>query len=243
MPRLSYDIHIHSCLSPCGDTDMLPSNIIGMSALKGLDVVALTDHNSCKNCPPFLRLAEEYGIIAIPGMEINTAEEVHALCLFSELKAALEFDKYVREHLVKIVNKPKIFGEQQIVDEKDNVIATEPFLLINATDIYFYDLNPLVKSYGGVMIPAHIDKSANSLIANLGFIPPDSDFLCAEVKHTGFLDKIKENNPYLKGCGIISDSDAHYLADINEPINFISPRERSVKSVLEFLAAGGGMAV
>ena len=89
MISLTYDLHIHSCLSPCGDDDMTPANIAGMCAIKGLDVVALTDHNSSKNCPAFLAAAEEYGLLAIPGMEINTSEEVHAVCLFPTLEAAM----------------------------------------------------------------------------------------------------------------------------------------------------------
>ena len=93
--ELSYDLHIHSCLSPCGDDDMTPGNIVGMSAIKGLDVIAVTDHNSCRNCPAVLKLAEQYGVLAIPGMELTTAEEVHAVCLFSELSAAMEFDRFV----------------------------------------------------------------------------------------------------------------------------------------------------
>ena len=92
--ELSYDLHIHSCLSPCGDDDMTPGNIVGMAAIKGLDVIAVTDHNSCRNCPAVLKLAEQYGVLAIPGMELTTSEEVHAVCLFSELSAALEFDRF-----------------------------------------------------------------------------------------------------------------------------------------------------
>lgn len=101
--ELSYDLHIHSCLSPCGDDDMTPGNIVGMAAIKGLDVIAVTDHNSCRNCPAVLKLAEQYGVLAIPGMELTTAEEVHAVCLFSELSAAMEFDRFVYEKLTKFL--------------------------------------------------------------------------------------------------------------------------------------------
>ncbi len=232
MIKLSYDLHIHSCLSPCGDDDMLPSNIIGMAALKELDVIAVTDHNSCKNCPAVMRLAEAYGITAIPGMEINTAEEVHALCLFPTLEKAMEFDGYVHSKLPPFPNDEKIFGKQQLADEDDNILGTEPYLLINATEIYFYELYDLVKSYGGVMIPAHIDKSVNSLIANLGFIPPDSRFTAAEIKHIGFKEDIIEKNPYLKKCRIITDSDAHYLEHINEPVNFIEAESKNIGDIL-----------
>lgn len=135
MMNLTYDLHIHSCLSPCGDDDMTPANIAGMAALKGLDVVALTDHNSCRNCPAFLAAAEEYGVLAVPGMEINTSEEVHAVCLFPTLEAALEFDRYVYDRLIKFPNKEEIFGKQELYDLADQVCGTEPNLLINATEI------------------------------------------------------------------------------------------------------------
>ncbi len=238
MAELYYDLHIHSCLSPCGDDDMTPANIVGMSVIKGLDVIAVTDHNSCKNCPAVLAAAEEYGILAIPGMEINTSEEVHAVCLFEELKAAMEFDAYVYERLIPFPNKEEVFGKQQIYDGADQVCGIVPNLLINATDISFDGLWELVRGYGGVMFPAHVDKTANSLIANLGFVPPDSRFVTAEVKDLGKLHKLRKENPYLEGCRIISNSDAHYLEHIHEPELTLHVEEKSVRAVLEALLNG-----
>ncbi len=235
MTELYYDLHIHSCLSPCGDDDMTPANIAGMAAVKGLDVIAVTDHNSCKNCPAVLAAAQEYGILAIPGMEINTSEEVHAVCLFEELKAAMDFDAYVYERLMAFPNKEEIFGRQLIYNKEDEICGTVPNLLINATDISFEGLWELVRGFGGVMFPAHVDKTANSLIANLGFIPPDSKFVTAEVKDLGKLHKVRKENPYLEGCRIISNSDAHYLEDIHEPQLRLQVRERSVRGGLEVL--------
>ena len=165
MTGLTYDLHIHSCLSPCGDDDMTPANIAGMAALKGLEAVALTDHNTCRNCPAFMAAAREYGVLAVPGMEINTSEEVHAVCLFPNLEAALCFDSYVYGKLIRFPNNEAIFGKQQIYNEQDQVCGTEPNLLINATEISFDGLWELVRSYGGVMFPAHVDKTANSLIS------------------------------------------------------------------------------
>lgn len=217
---------------------MTPSNIVGMSVIKGLDVIAVTDHNSCKNCPAVLAAAAEYGILAIPGMEINTSEEVHAVCLFEELKAAMEFDAYVYERLIPFPNKEEVFGKQQIYDGADQVCGIVPNLLINATDISFDGLWELVRGYGGVMFPAHVDKTANSLIANLGFVPPDSRFVTAEVKDLGKLHKLRKENPYLEGCRIISNSDAHYLEHIHEPELTLHVEEKSVKAVLEALLNG-----
>ncbi len=238
MAELYYDLHIHSCLSPCGDDDMTPANIVGMSVIKGLDVIAVTDHNSCKNCPAVLAAAEEYGILAIPGMEINTSEEVHAVCLFEELKAAMEFDAYVYERLIPFPNKEEVFGKQQIYDGADQVCGIVPNLLINATDISFDGLWELVRGYGGIMFPAHVDKTANSLITNLGFVPPDSRFVTAEVKDLGKLHKLRKENPYLEGCRIISNSDAHYLEHIHEPELTLHVEEKSVRAVLEALLNG-----
>lgn len=235
MISLSYDFHIHSCLSPCGDDDMTPGNIVGMAALKGLDVIALTDHNSCKNCPAFLRFAEEFGILAIPGMEINTSEEVHAVCLFPTLEQAMAFDSYVYKRLMPFPNNEEIFGKQQIYNEEDECVGTESLLLINSVDISFDELWELVRSYGGVMIPAHIDKNANSLISNLGFVPPDSKFRTAELKDLRRLHEVKKGNPYLDTCRIISDSDAHYLEDIREPELTIPVKEKTIAAVLDYL--------
>lgn len=235
MIPLFYDLHIHSCLSPCGDDDMTPANIVGMAAVKGLDVIAVTDHNSCKNCPAVLAMAEEYGVLAIPGMELTTSEEVHAVCLFSTLAAAMEFDAYVYERLLPFPNNEEIFGKQQIYNAADQVTGTVEHLLINATSISFEGLWELAEAFGGIMFPAHVDKDANSLMANLGFIPPDSHFTTAEVKDLRKLHRLKEEHPYLKGCQIISNSDAHYLEQINEPELTILVKERTAEAVLQAL--------
>ena len=240
MMNLAYDLHIHSCLSPCGDDDMTPANIAGMAALKGLDVVALTDHNTCRNCPAFMAAAAEYGVLAVPGMEINTSEEVHAVCLFPNLEAALCFDSYVYGKLIRFPNNEAIFGKQQIYNEQDQVCGTEPNLLINATEISFDGLWELVRSYGGVMFPAHVDKTANSLIANLGFIPPDSRFRTAEVKDLKKLHQLQKDNPYLDKCRIISNSDAHYLEHMNEPELTLQVEEKTVQGIIDALLDGAG---
>lgn len=235
MIQLTYDLHIHSCLSPCGDNDMTPANIIGMAALKELDAVALTDHNSCKNCAAAMKIGEQYGVLVIPGMELTTTEEVHVLCLFEKLEDALLFDEYVYAHLMPVENRPDIFGEQLIVNEKDECVGSVSKLLITATDISFSDVYELISKYNGVMIPAHIDKDSYSLISNLGFVPPDSRFGCVELKKLSNLHRLKEQNPYLMKCRIITDSDAHYLEHINEPDNTLYVDERTIKSVLNAL--------
>lgn len=195
---------------------MTPANIVGMAALKGLDVIALTDHNSCKNCPAIMKWAKEYGVTVLPGMELTTMEEVHVVCLFSELKDAMAFDQYVYAHLMAFPNDEKVFGKQQIYNEEDQIVGRVENLLINATDISFDHVYGLMEQFHGFMVPAHIDKTANSLLANLGFVPPDSQFCCVELRDMGRLHQIKASNPYIGRCRIICDSDAHYLEQIHE---------------------------
>ena len=236
MIPLYYDLHLHSCLSPCGDDDMTPANIVGMASIKGLDVIALTDHNSCKNCPAAMIHGTHYGVTVIPGMELCTAEEVHVICLFPSLENALAFDSYVYGHMMQIKNKEKIFGKQQIMDENDEVTGTVENLLINATDISFDEAFSLVPSYGGIAYPAHIDKSSTSLLSNLGFVPPDSTFTCAEVHDLKNLHRIQKEHPYFLQCNIISSSDAHYLEDMREPEYQIFPLTKDIPDILNAIA-------
>ena len=236
MNTLFYDLHIHSCLSPCGDDEMTPANIVGMAKVKGLDVIAITDHNSCRNCSAALYHGEKYGITVIPGMELCTAEEVHVICLFPNLKMALDFDTYIYERLLPIKNQEHIFGKQHILDENDIQIGIVDNLLINATDISFDDSFELVKSFGGIAFPAHIDKASSSLLSNLGFIPPDSDFKTAEVKNGDDLETLQQNHPYLLNCNILFNSDAHYLEDISEPHHQIVVESNSIKEILKSLS-------
>lgn len=235
MLSLSYDLHIHSCLSPCGDNESTPANIVGMAFVKGLDVVALTDHNAARNCPAAKEVADAYGVCFIPGMEITTEEEVHVVCLLPTVEKALELDEYVHKRLLPVKNNPEIFGEQLITDSDDNVIGKEELLLINATSISFSECFPLAESFGGVAIPAHIDKSANSLIANLGFIPPESTFNTVELKRPQKYEELKALHPYLEKCRVITSSDAHYLQDINEPVNFLHAEEKSPQAIINAL--------
>ncbi len=216
---------------------MTPANIVGMAVVKELDVIALTDHNTCKNCPAFLKVAEAYGVVALPGMELTTTEEVHVVCLFENLEDAMRFDAYVYEHLLDIQNEEAIFGAQLIMNEDDEVTGKVDKLLINATDIDFDAVTGLMEEYHGIMIPAHLDKSTTSLLSNLGFIPPDSTFGIAEIKDLKNLHRLQEQHPYLKDCMILSDSDAHYLPDVHEPQYTILVPELSVRGVFATLKA------
>ena len=238
MIPLYYDLHIHSCLSPCGDDDMTPANIVGMAAVKGLDVIALTDHNSCRNCPAAIYHGEKYGVTVIPGMDLTTQEEVHMICLFPTLDDALRFDALIYEKLLPFPNREDIFGKQQITDERDEVTGTVKNLLINATSISFDDVFPLVGSFQGIAYPAHVDKASTSLLSNLGFVPPGSTFTCAEFHDFKNLHRIRREHPYFENCNVICCSDAHYLQDIHEPEYQLYARSGEIYDILEALTKG-----
>ncbi len=212
------DLHLHSCLSPCGDEDMTPGNIVGMALLNGLQIVALTDHNSTKNCPAFFKIAKANGIIPVAGMELTTAEDVHAVCLFRDLESAMAFGEYVDGHRFKIKNQPEIFGEQQITDENDEVIGQEEYLLLNASYLSLEEAYAEVKARGGVCYPAHIDRSSNGIIAMLGDFPPDPHFTAFELADIASLESCLDKYPVLRERGLtfVASSDAHYLTDIAE---------------------------
>ena len=174
--RYYYDLHIHSCLSPCGDNDMTPDSIAGMGELNGLDIMALTDHNTLKNCPAFFKAVKRHGIIPVAGTELTTAEDIHVVCLFPTLSGAMEFENVLESKRIKIKNRPDIFGEQRITDENDNITGYDDYLLINATALSLEEVPQAAEEYGGVCFPAHIDRQSNGLLAVLGFSPKNRTF-------------------------------------------------------------------
>ena len=220
MSRYYYDLHIHSCLSPCADNDMTPNNIAGMATLAGLNIVALTDHNSSRNCPAFFAAAKKNGIIPIAGMELTTAEDIHVVCLFEELEDALRFNDEVDTRRIRIRNRTDIFGDQLLMDEEDHVIGTEDDFLSNATEIAIEEVPALVERFGGFCFPAHIDREANGIIATLGTFPVDSGFTCAELHDPQKESEYRERYPVLAQMRIVGDSDAHYLWDIRDKACF-----------------------
>ncbi len=235
MSRLYYDLHIHSCLSPCGDDDMTPANIVGMAQLKELDVIAVTDHNTCRNCGAVIKAAEGSGLMVIAGMELCTEEEIHTVCLFEHLEDAMAFDAYVEAHSPKFDNDPAIYGRQILMDEADGVLGELPHLLVSASGIGIYDLPALMKRFNGMWFPAHIDKAAYSVIASLGTLPDDLGFRTVEISKPQKIDALCEQYPLIRSTRVVTDSDAHYLWDISERYYALDFDEKP--SVAAFLRA------
>ena len=231
--KLAFDLHMHSCLSPCGDADMTPANLAGMCALAGLDVVALTDHNTSGNCAAFCQAAAGHGLLALPGMELCTREEVHVVCLFPDLEKATAFSDHVGQRLPPIPNDREMFGPQVLMDSEDNVLGEETRLLAGAADISLYDVPGLVGSFGGLAYPAHIDRPSNSLLSQLGVWDPDLHFPLAE--RSLHCPEDLFDRPDLQSLRHIAACDAHYLHQIPDPYQYMELPEADAELVLDWL--------
>lgn len=233
--NLKYDFHLHSCLSPCGDNDMTPYNLVNMAKLLGYDIIALTDHNSCLNCPAALKAGEEAGITVVPGMELCTSEEIHAVCLFPYLKNALEFSDYVKSTMPPVKNDASIFGEQLVMDSTDRIIGNEEILLTAASGISIDDAVKEVSRFGGAVFPAHLDRASYSVLSVLGFMYPEMGFAAAEFTHKAYIPQYEEKHPLLKEMKKLRNSDAHYLENMVEPSVEIDLPECSAEAVVSYL--------
>ena len=229
--ELYYDLHIHSALSPCGDNDMTPNNTVNMSIIKGLDMIAVTDHNSCGNVRAVMEVAGDR-LLVIPGMEVETSEEVHVVCYFPDIEACEKMGEYIKEHMQGIKNQEEIFGEQLYMDAEDNVIGKEENLLVTATDLDIFEVAEKAKEFGGVAVPAHIDRSSYSVLSNLGFMPPE---LMVDTVEITAKNRSKMQAEYEKKYNIISNSDAHYLEDIAEPEFSLNIMSKSAEKLIEYL--------
>ena len=231
-----YDLHLHSCLSPCASEDMTPYNMAAMCALAGLQVVAITDHNSAGNARAFCQAAEEFGLLALAGMELCTAEEVHVICLFSTVEQAEACSLYIHRTIL-FQNDPAIFGRQLLMDARETVLGEESTMLIAASGVGIYDVPALMKQYGGVAFPAHIDKATFSLISNLGFYDPAMGFARVEYSPHRPADFFLQH-PNLQDMPALYNSDAHALNQIQDAHHSMHLEERSAEAVLRWIAGG-----
>lgn len=219
--RFYYDLHIHSALSPCAENEMTPNNIVNMAALNGLDIIALTDHNTAANVDAVWKCAEKSNVVFIPGIEVESAEEVHVVCLFPDVKSAMRMNDIVKRHLPYILNEEKIFGQQLILDENDQLIRKKRQLLIVSTDLTVDEIFFFVEMLGGCAYYAHVDRESYSVLSLLGTFTEETDRGLVEVssdeKGIAFAEKRKD----LKDRVLLYSSDSHRLADMNGRDNYI----------------------
>lgn len=225
--RIKYDLHIHSALSPCADDNMTPSNIVGFAKLQGLDAVAIADHNAIANVKVAMDVGDAFDVVVVPAMELQTAEDIHILCLFEKFEDLQSF--YNSIHFADIQNRAEIFGEQLILDEDDNILGQEQRMLLVASGVSVEEVVSLAKQHNGIAVAAHIDREENGMVAILGTVT--EDFSVVEISATA----TKQIQCYTTGRKVITNSDAHTLEDIGVACGQLEVTERSAKGILQAL--------
>ena len=228
------DLHNHYCLSPCGSLELSPLMLADTAAQRGINVLALTDHNSSLNCPAFAKLCPPRGILPLFGMEATTNEEIHILCLFSNLEASLAFSEYAYSILMPFPNDPAKGGDQVYVDEENNIEGEVEYYLIGPLDISIDHIGAKVSEYSGIVIPAHLDKQAFSMTSQLGVVVPGpwAALECIRIPPLCGLPAADTKLLDTLGYPLITSSDAHYP-------EHIARRPFILDSSLEELAPNG----
>ena len=219
-----YDLHIHSCLSPCSDDSMTINNIVNMALIKELELIAITDHNTTKHLELFKQIANQK-IHILYGVELQTKEEIHILAYFKNDQPLKQLQNWLDEHLITIKNNPAFFGNQYILDKNDQIIDQEPNLLITSLNTTLEQTIQFIHELNGKVVLAHVFNQRYSIFSQLGFIPNDLCFDGIEVKNEDEIHQIKTQYPQTRDCLFLINSDAHQLIDISEPIHTITTQQ------------------
>ena len=237
------DLHIHTVLSPCGDLEMSPVNIVRAAKERGIDILGITDHNSTLHAVLIKQLAEKKGIMVMMGAEVTTKEEVHCLCFFENKEQLAEFQTYLDQHLPDIPNDTQKFGYQVVVNEEEEIVDEVDCLLISGLSQGIEEIEKKVHSLNGLFIPAHINKSINSVISQLGFLPSDLKVDALEISMHTTKEEFIRKNKYLKGYNFIQSSDAHYVDNIGNACSRLKMKEASFSEIRMALKGEGGRSV
>lgn len=209
MQTVRADLHVHTVLSPCAGVEMIPPLIVQEALERGIRLIAITDHNASANIPAVMEAARGTGLTVLPGMELQTREEVHLLCLFDTLEQAFSWQAVVDSLLPDIPNNSEYFGEQFVVDSTGAFLRREERLLLNSVDLSLEEAAARVAALGGLAIPAHIDRPANGLIAILGLIPPGFEAL--ELSRHITPAEARRRYPKTAAYPLIQNGDVHLL--------------------------------
>ncbi|HAZ31426.1 MAG TPA: histidinol-phosphatase [Dehalococcoidia bacterium] len=208
------DLHIHTVLSPCAEVEMIPPLIIRRARELGLGLIGIADHNSAENVAAVIKAAEGSGVAVLPGIEVQTREEVHMVTLFDTAEQALAWQMEVFDHLPDIRNNEDHFGAQFVVDATGEYVRRNERLLVTSTDMSLEMAVAMVQDLGGLALPAHVDRPAFSLIANLGFVPPDLDLPAVEIFRSSQEAEVRRRFPQIRGFTLICNGDAHRLNEM-----------------------------
>lgn len=214
MKTYKAELHIHTVLSPCAAVEMIPPLIIQAALEKQINLIAITDHNSTHNIAAVMEAAQGTGIVVLPGMELQTKEEIHSICLFDTLDQITAFQKLVFSALPNLINDVNIFGEQFVVDASGDFLRREERMLLASSSYSLTEAWHKVDELGGILIPAHIDRTIFGLLPVLGFVPQDIAIEALEIsKRISAKDALKQY-PQLKNYPLIQNGDAHQLEEM-----------------------------
>jgi 3',5'-nucleoside bisphosphate phosphatase len=216
MRKFQADLHIHTLLSPCGDLEMTPRNILQKAKASHLDIIGITDHNSTRNAILVKKLGEKEGIFVLTGAEVTTREEVHCLVFFEKDEQLVRFQNYIDENINKIPNDEEYFGYQPVIDEDENILEMVPYYLPAALNKSITSIQKEVELLEGLFIPAHIDRPVNGILSQLGFIPNDLKCDALGISKRFSKKYVREHYVLQNKTTLICNSDAHYLEQIGE---------------------------
>lgn len=208
------ELHVHTVLSPCAEVEMIPPWIVRAALDKGINMIAITDHNASANVSAVMKAAAGTGLVVLPGMEVQTREEVHVVCLFDTLDQLASWQALVTQQLPALENNVDLFGEQFVVDETGEFIRREAQLLLTSANLGLKQVVEEVTRLGGMAIPAHVDRKAFSLIANLGFVPPDVAVAALEITRHVTPEQVRQRFPQVAGYPLVQSGDAHRLEEL-----------------------------
>lgn len=226
--KICYDLHIHSALSPCAENDMTPINIVAKASACGLEMLSITDHNAIDNVASAMLVGEALGVTVVPGIEVQTSEEIHFVCYFETFDDLKNFYKNLSFVVVK--NRPDIFGEQLIINEDDEIVGSVERLLITSSNTSESDISKLAERYNGVAIPAHIDRDYNGIIAILGTLPNGY----SSVELSGNCTDVQRQE-FEKSHRILIGSDSHTIEAIGVRKHLINLEQNTPKALLKYL--------
>ena len=221
------DLHIHTVLSPCGDLEMSPTNIVSRALERGLDMIAISDHNTTRQVKVTQKVGRDHGLFVLGGVEVTSQEEAHCLAFFANDEQLDAFQEFLDQHLPPIPNDEDRFGYQLIVDENEEIVGEEEYHLLNGIDVDIDGIYEEVHRIGGLFIPAHVNKGSTSLTSQLGFVPPDLRADGLEINKFVTKEEFLKKNAYLKRFGFITDSDAHFVDNIGDVYNVIYMQHRT----------------
>jgi len=231
MQQFRADLHIHTLLSPCGDVEMTPRNIVHNAKARRLDIIGITDHNSTRNALLVKKLAQKEGIFVLTGAEVTTREEVHCLAFFETEEQLSQFQQYIDENITKIPNDEEYFGYQPVIDEDENIVEMIPYYLPAALKQGITKVQQKIESLNGLFIPAHIDRSVNGILSQLGFIPPGLKCDALGLSKHGSKKDVEQQYVLQNKITLIRNSDAHYVEQIGEIYSLFNMKEISFQEI------------